>query len=179
MPNNREAILKIAVGAVVALFLADRFILTPSIDGWREQGERLAALREKVEKGRNLIEREDSLRNRWKEMLAGDMPDDKSAGEADVYAALQRWSVKSRASFTSLTPAWHPHEDGYDTFECRVTATGDQVALGRLMYEIETDPLPGRIEECEISTRDAQGKQLSINMRFSFVHINDAGREAR
>ena len=180
MPNSREAILKIAVGAVVGLFILDRFILTPSIAAWKAQSERLEVLRDKVTKGKGLIERETSLRSRWDEMLRTDMTEDSSAAEADVYKALGRWGNRSRGvSFTSLVPNWHPHEEGYDTFECRITATGDQSSLGRLIYEIETDPLPARIEDCEFTTRDAQGRQLSVTMRLSFVRINEAGRVLR
>lgn len=177
MPNNRESILKIAVAVAVGLFLADRFVLTPFLDAWKAQGERLAELRQRVTKGQQLIEREESLRGRWAEMLKTDLPENSSAGEADVYKALGRWGRDSRVSFTSLTPNWHLRaDDGYDTFECRVTATGEQAALGRLIYEIESDPLPARIEECELSARDAKGQQLSMAMRFSFLRINDAGR---
>lgn len=179
MANKREAFLKIIVGVVAGLFLADRFVLTPSIAAWKAQSERLDGLRQRVTKGRQLIEREASLRGRWDEMLRTDLPEDSSAGEAEVYKALGRWGRDSRVSFTSLTPTWHTHEEGYDTFECRVTATGDQTSLGRLIYEIEADPLPARIEECELSTRDAQGKQLSLTMRFSFARINESGRETR
>lgn len=178
MPNNREAILKIAVGAVVGLFVLDRFILTPSIAAWKTQSERLQTLREKVEKGKGLIEREESLRGRWADMLRTDMPDDNSAAEADVYKAFSRWGNRSRVSFNSIMPGW-PQHDGYDAFECRVAATGDQASLGRLLYEIETDPLPARIEECEFNTRDAQGKQLMLTMRVSFVRINENGGTTR
>ncbi|MEA3211988.1 MAG: hypothetical protein QOE70_5045 [Chthoniobacter sp.] len=178
--KRRETILKIAVGAVVGLFLLDRVVLSPSIAGWKAQGERLAGLREKVQRGRQLIEREKSIRTRWEEMLRTDLAPDSSAAENDVFKAIGRWARDSRISFTSLTPQWRNHEEGYDTFECRATATGDQAALGRLIYEIETDPLPARVEECDLSTRDAQGKQLGLAVRFSFVRITEAaGRNAR
>lgn len=175
MANNRETILKIAVGAVVALFVLDRFVIEPSMDAWKEQTERLETLREKVTKGRSLIEREAQLHARWDDMLRTDMPEDNSAGEASVYNAILRWVSRSRVTFTSLTPNWRQRpEEGYDTFECRVAATGDQAALARLMYEIEVDPLPARIEECEFNTKDAQGKALTMTIKFSFVRINEA-----
>ena len=43
------------------------------------------------------------------------------------------------------------------TFEFRATVTGDQATLGHFIYEMETDPIPVNLEECEIATRDAQG----------------------
>ena len=178
--NKREAILKILVGVVVGLFLLDRLVLSPAIAGWKAQGERLTALRQKVQRGRQLLSREKGLHERWREMQQANLPADSSNAENEVYKAMSRWTVDSRVSFTSLTQQWRQHEDdGYDTFECRATATGELAALGRLVYEIETDPLPARVEECEISARDAQGKVLGISLRFSFAHIREVGRNAR
>ena len=126
LPNkSRETLLKLAVGAVVGLFLLDRLVLTPSIEGWKKQSERLSALEQKVTRGRQLLEREKSIRGRWADMQNTDLNDDSSAAENDVFKALNRWARDSRVSFTSLTPQWRAHEDlGYDTFECRATATG-------------------------------------------------------
>jgi hypothetical protein len=178
MPNKqRETILKIAVGAVVGLFLLDRVVLGPATAAWKTQGERLADLRTKVQRGRQLLDREKSLRGRWEEMLRTDLPDDASEAENDVLKALNRWTRDSRVGFTSLTQSPpRNHEGGYDTNEWRATAVGDQASLGRLIYEIETDPLAARVEECELTTRDPQGKQLGMTLRFSFVRINEGGK---
>jgi hypothetical protein len=178
--DRREAVLKLAVGIVVGLFVIDRAVLSPAITHWKEQGERIASLSDKVKRGRQLIERENSIRARWADMERTDLPDDLSAAEADVFKAISRWARESRIGFTSLNPQWRPHEDdGYDTYECRASAAGDQASIGRLIYEIETDALPARIEECEITSRDPQGKQLLLTARFSFIRISGAGRSKR
>jgi len=170
--KSRETWLKIAVGTVVALFLFDRLILSTAIGSWKAQSARLDVLRAKVERGRQLVEREQSIRGRWAQMQTTDLNDESSTAENDVFKALNQWARESRVNFTSLTPQWRPHEDaGYDTFECRATAVGDQTSLGRLIYEIETDALPARVEECELTARDPQGKQLTLSLRFSFVRI--------
>jgi len=172
--KQRETLLKLAVGAVVGLFLLDRLVLTPSIAGWKAQSERIASLDEKVQRGRQLLERERSIRARWDDMLRGDLADDSSAAENEVFKGLGRWARESRVSFTSLTPQWRNHEEGFDTFECRATAAGDQASLARLVYEIESDPLPARVETCELAARDAQGKQLSLALKFSFLRLTPA-----
>ena len=175
--KNRETLLKIGVGVVVGLFVLDRMVLGPALAGWKAQSERLAAVRLKVERGRQTVEREKSIRARWNEMLRTDLSEDHSQSENEVFKAIGRWASASRVSVTDLTPQWRPHEDGgYDTFECRATATGDQAALGRLLYEIESDALPMRIEKCELSTRDAKGQQLALAVHFSAVRINDERR---
>jgi hypothetical protein len=175
--KSREWILKVVVGVVVGLFLLDRMVLSPAIAGWKTQTDRLDTLRQKVQRGRQLIEREKSIRARWDEMQRTDLNDESSTAENDVFKSLNRWARESRINFTSLTPQWRAHEEaGYDTFECRATATGDQAALGRLLYEIGTDPLPAHIEDCELVTRDPQGKQLTLSLRFSFVRIAESGK---
>ena len=176
--NRRETLLKIAVGAVVGLFLLDRMILTPAFASWKEQGERLAKLREQVQRGRQLVAREKSLRTRWDEMLRTDMPEDISVAENEVFQAISRWTLDSHVNFTNLTPQ-RTGGEGCETFECRASATGDQATLGRLLYEIETDPLPAHVEECELSTRDAKGTQLTMTMRFSFLRLVEGKKKGR
>ena len=102
-------------------------------------------------------------------MLRANLPADGSAAEAAAFTAVSRWQGDSGVSVTSLTPQWQTREDeGYDAFEFRAAMTGDQVSLGRFLYELETDPMPCNLEECEISTRDAHGQQLNMAARFSF-----------
>lgn len=177
--KSRETWLKIGVGVVAGLFLLDRVVLGPAITSWKDQGERLSLLRAKVERGRQLMEREKSIRSRWSEMLRSDLPDDPSTAEDEVFKAAGRWASASRVSFTNLTPQWRDHEGGYDTFECRAQANGTQAALGRMLYEIESDALPLRIEECEVSARDPKGAQLALSVRFSAVRIHEKARSGR
>lgn len=177
--KNREAILKISAGAVIGLFLLDRIVIEPFFAGWKKQGERIAEFRQKVERGQQLLNREKSLRDRWSEMQKSDLGDDSSSAESDVRKAINRWAGDSRVSFTTFTPQWRKHEEGYDTYECRTVASGDQASLGRLLYEIETDALPARVEECELGARDAKGKELQLSLRFSFVRISAGGKSGR
>ena len=175
--NRRETLLKIGVGAVVGLFLLDRVIIGPAIESWKDQGVRLTKLREQVQRGRQLVAREKSLRTRWEEMQRTDMPDDVSVAENEVFQAIGRWTLDSHVNFTNLVPQWRAGEEGCETFECRASATGDQATLGKLLYEIETDPLPAHVEECELSARDAKGTQLTMAMRFSFVRLVEGGKK--
>ena len=175
--NQREKLLKIGVAVVAGLFLLDRVIIGPAFAGWKEQGARLTKLREQVQRGRQLVAREKSLRTRWEEMQRTDMPDDVSVAENEVFQAIGRWTLDSHVNFTNLVPQWRAGEEGCETFECRASATGDQATLGRLLYEIETDPLPAHVEECEISARDAKGTSLTMAMRFSFVRLVEGGKK--
>jgi hypothetical protein len=178
--NRREALLKLAVIVVLGLLLLDKVVISPLISHWREQGESITSLREKVTRGQQLLDREKSIRDRWSDMQLTDLPDDSSVAESDVFKGVARWARESGINFTSLTPQPKTGQDGYDTLECRATATGSLAAVSRLMYELETDRLPARLEECEITARDAKGQQVTLTMRFSFLRLTASnGRSGR
>jgi len=169
--NRREFLLKAVAAGVAGLFLLDTFVLTPVLRGWKDQGLRIQELREKVKRGRLLLVREKTIRDRWAEMLRANLPAEVSAAETEVYKAVGRWARDSQINLTSLTPQWQNREEGFETLECRVAATGDQASLGRFIFELETDPLPVNLEECEFATRDARGAQLTLTARMTFLRL--------
>jgi len=170
--SQRESLLKIGAGAVVCLFLLDRVVLTPAIASWEAQSGRIAALREKVDRGRKLLAREDSIRGRWADMERANLPEDISGAENQVVNAIDHWARDSQIAFTSLTPQpWQTHDEGFETLECRASCNGNQASIGRFIYEMEVDHLPVNLEECEITTRDPHGSQLALTARFSFLRL--------
>ena len=169
----RQQLTGIVLAICGGLLFLNFVVLGPVIQSWSDQSERIAALRAKVEKGRSLLDREDRIRNVWASMLRTNLPADASTAEAAAFTAVSRWQGDSGTSVTSLTPQWQSREDeGYDSFEFRAAMTGDQVSLGRFLYELGTDPMPCNLEEAEISTRDAHGQQLNMAARFSFVRVS-------
>ncbi len=182
----RPTLLKIVAGAAVGLFVLDSFVIEPAFHAWSEQGERIAALRKKVDSGNKLLEREKIIRDRWADMQRANLPDDDSAAMSGAINAMARWILSSGIGLPSLTPPQQPREDnGYDDFEFRATVTGNETSIGQFLYMMETDPIPVNLEECEIATRDAKGEQLTLTARFSFARVtadagnNSNGRNAR
>lgn len=169
--KEREALLKIAAFACVGLLLLNWIVITPAINAWKSQSDRIEDLQKKVDRGTQLEERKNNIRARWSEMQRNDLPDDVSVAENDAFKAVGRWARDSKVTFTNLTPQWRNHEEGYDTLECRAAANGDQISLARFLYEMEVDPMPVALQECEITARDAQGQQLLMSVRFSFIRL--------
>ena len=176
--ERRQLLLKITAAAVVGLFALDRFILEPAVQGWNQRTVRITALREKVQRGRQLREREATLRDRWAGMLRANLPAEISEAENVAYKAVGRWVRDSQISLTSLTPQWQSRDDGFETYECRVAATGSQAALGRFLYELESDSsVPVSLEECECTTRDPRGSQLAFTARLTFLRIKESPKK--
>lgn len=175
--ERRQFYLKIGVAVAVGLFLLDSFVIEPAIQSWSKQTTRIAALSEKVKRGRQLCDRGASLRDRWAGMLRANLPTEISEAENLAYKAVSRWVRESQISLTSLTPQWQKRDEGFETLECRVTATGSQAALGRFLYEMESDStVPVNLEECEFVTRDPRGAQLTLTARLTFLRLNETSK---
>jgi hypothetical protein len=172
--ERREDFLKIAVAVVVGLFLLDRMILSPALVRWKDQGERIAKLREDVTEGQRLLKNEHAIRAKWDDMQRNDLDPEISLAEDQAYKGISRWATASRVSVSSLTPAWRTLED-HDLYEFRASMTGTQSSLGQFIYDLGVDKLPVRLEECELTTRDNKGQMLGGSMRFSFIRLKDAG----
>jgi len=177
--ERRQLLLKIGAATSAGLLLLNWFVIEPASHSWGEQSKRVAALREKVQQGRTLCEREKALRDRWDAMLQANLPEDVSAAENAIYKAVDRWKSNSQIIITSLTPQWQNREEGYSTLECRMAATGNQAALGRFIYELESDTsLPVSLEECELTTRDARGAQITLTARVTFLRLKEPTKKA-
>ena len=178
--SQRLTYLKIGAISVVSLLLLDWIIISPAIDRWGAQSGRIDALRQKVQRGQQLLDRQNAIRERWAGMVKANLPTEVSAAEHAAYQAIVRWVSVSGISFTSLSPQpWQTHDESYQTYECRATATGTQASLARFIYELETDPIPVSLDEFEIATRDEHGAALTMTARFSFLRLNIPEKETR
>jgi Tfp pilus assembly protein PilO len=108
--------------------------------------------------------------------VRANLPTEVSAAENEAFQAIGRWATVSGITFSSLAPQWQTHDEGYDTFECRATATGTQAQLARFIYELESDKVPVSLDEFEITTRDEHGQQLTMTARFSFLRMDLSGK---
>jgi hypothetical protein len=165
--ENRQRLLTIVAGAVIALYAADKAVLEPLIASLKQRSTRITNLRQKLADERQLLQREKTLRSRWDFVRTNTLPDNPSLAEQQVFKAFDRWSQESRISITSITPQMKHDADEYSTIEFRVEASGNLASVSRFLYEIEKDPMALKLETTEISARDAEGQQLSLGLQVS------------
>jgi len=53
-----------------------------------------------------------------------------------------------------------------------VDASGKISAVTRFLYEIEKDPMAFRLENVEISSRDAEGQMLALGLQISALVLS-------
>lgn len=174
--KNRQHLLALFAGAVIALFLGDKLVFTPLLNGWKARADRLERLQNNVRNGEALIERAASLENRWDSMRANTIAADASAAESQIQRALERWSRASGVSASSFRSQWRRPDENFAVLECRLDAVGNLAGLARFLYEIESDPIGVKVDRVDLSARDNEGRQLNLALTISGLQLLNPGQ---
>lgn len=170
--KNRQQFLAVITIAAVALLASDRLIRAPLYNAWQSRRVELAELRKHVAEGKSWVQREPSLRSRWQNMRSNTFPNNPAVAEQQVLKSFDRWCRDSGITRDSFAPQWKHDGDNYLTLECRVEASGKIGAVTRFLYEIEKDPMAFRLENVELSTRDAEGQVLALGLQLSALVLS-------
>jgi Tfp pilus assembly protein PilO len=165
--KNRQQFLVVVTIAIIALFVSDRLVFEPLIKWWKTRETQVVKLRQEVNDGRMLIQREATIRSRWSQMRTNTLPADASVAEQQVLKAFDSWSQESGVSITSISPQWKSDTQDYTTLDCRVEASGDLGMLSQFVYDVEKGPMALKLETLNLSTRDDMGQQLTLDLQVS------------
>ena len=174
--KNRQQLLIILAITAIALFAGDQLVLSPLMKAWSARATRIGDLRKKITQGKMLVQREQSIRNRWEQMSRYALPNNTSAAEQQVVHAIDLWAQDSGVVISAITPQWKHDSDDYMTYECRVDAAGDLGKLSRFLYSVERDPMALKLELVELGARDKEGQQLSLGLQLSGLVLNTPTR---
>ena len=170
--DNRQRLLGIVAIVIVALFVADRMVFTPLIEGWKSRSEQLTQLRKSIDQGSMLIKREKITRDRWNELRTSTLPVNASQAEKEMLNAFEKWSADSQVSISSIRPQWKKGAtDEYSLLECRVDAAGTLPVVAKFLYNIESSPMAVKMETVELTARDNNGEQIALGLLISAVRL--------
>jgi F0F1-type ATP synthase membrane subunit b/b' len=169
--QNRQQVLSVAAIAVVALLLLDRVVITPIMNGWKTRETDIKSYEDKIEKGKRMVERADQTRARWENMKTNTLAE--GDAERKLLEAFQRWSDEARISVSSIQPSKRIEED-HISEECRASLSGSIGSLARFLYAMEKDSMGIKVESLEITSRDDNGRNLSIGLTVSGLILTEA-----
>jgi hypothetical protein len=165
--KNRQQVLMVVALSALGVFAANLLLLGPLVDTWKARSARLDVLREQVTHGKTLLQRQQVIRGRWRQMEDNTLTNDTSAAEQQLFRALDSWRQDSRVVINGVTPQWKHDADDYMTYQCRLDASGSLPALSKFLYDIERDPRALRLDSVELSARDKDGQQLVLGLQLS------------
>ncbi len=170
--KDRQKSLLIITGCALALLLGNSVILDPLTKSWDSRKKEIAALRQKVDHGNQLIKYQASIESRWRKMQANTLPNDQTAARSALLNAVDRWRQDSGLNIDQYAPQWKTEQDpdtrnDLTTLEFQTDASGNMRSVLRFLFDVESDPLGLRVDDLVISSRDNYGQQLSLGLHVS------------
>jgi hypothetical protein len=164
--------LSVAAAALVCLYFADRLALTPLANMWTARGVRIAELRKDIAEARSLLDRAEALERRWDQMLGASFPADEAEAEGLVLGSVNAWAAGAGLQISALRPRWSG-ESGVRVLECRATGFGTMRQVAGFIHAIETSPLALKIEETGLTSGDASGSRINMDLRFTGLVLRE------
>jgi hypothetical protein len=183
MFGRREKYLALAVIAVLVAYVADRLILTPALNVWRNDGERLIELRSELAESQSLAEAVPGWERELERRQGLAYPIQRSEAENDVLNTVAARAVARRLQLAGTRLAWR--EAGTSAkgapaqLELSISANGSLAAVAGFLYDMETLPNPVRVSRMRWHAQTDKGSKLDVDLTLSVLSGSALAKEAK
>lgn len=162
--SPRERTIAIVVGAAIGLYALDSFAISPYRDKRKELESQRDAVKILLQKADTMQRRQEHVRRDWNQLNLNGLKTDPAEAESQLSHALLEWIQESGLTYTSSKQERTTQEGKFTQINYRATATGSQAAIAKLLWRIETTPVPIRITDVNINARDEGKDNLLIQL---------------
>jgi hypothetical protein len=170
--SNRERYVAIAVAAAVAIFGADRYLLTPymaRLDKARTDQE-VASL--KLDSQTKTLRQQRELRKVWSDMRSrGSLVPDAFQAEAQLMQALQALADETGVKVSGRKAEQPVREGDFYRTGVQFGGTGSTASISKFLWRLETAPLPIRVSELTLRSRQPNTDELIVTLNVSTLSI--------
>ena len=176
--KKREKILLAATGAVAVLWLLNLLVVSPLIDSWRNRAREIVRLKEQLANGVSLVRRESTIRDRWDNMRANALSNNATAAERQLFTAFDHWVTAGGVTEGSFRPQVQEGDTNFTTVDCRSDVSGSLENVRDFVRAMSKDPLADKVESFELTTKDDNGRQLTLGLSLSGLILTDSDPSA-
>ena len=165
--TKREKYIAIGVGAAMAILLLDSYVLSPFVERHRKINEGMDNVTAQIARAGKLVKQEKELKPVWARITTMGLKPASSEAESQAENAVQELIRDSGLSLTAIKPD-RPSVDGqFEVVGIHATATGRMGAIGKLVWALETTPIPMRIVDLVVTPQKEGTDQLQVQVTVS------------
>src|ERR1041385_2664506 len=165
--TKRERTIVVVTGAVLALFLADHFVLSPLLERRARIDAESAQCLLDQQKADGLFAQRRKLAPRWREMTESGLGAGAGAAESRFLHAIRDWAQEADLSLASVKLERTEMERQFQKITWRAAGTGTMAAVSRFLWRIQEASLPVRIADLQVGARQEGSDSLTIQVGVS------------
>lgn len=168
--SRRERYIFIGTLLALGLLALDRLALSPLLEHRSAIEAQRASLSVELARARTLMTRHSDMDPRWREMVRAGMKSDPAEAESQVLHAVRDWAEEAGLALSLLKPDRLPEKTRLPEIVFQAAGTGNMRGVARLLWRIQTAPIPIKAIETQISARKDGLDDLSFQLRISTVY---------
>jgi hypothetical protein len=165
--SKRERTIVVVTTAVLPLFLADRFFLSPILSRRERIETETGELVLERQKAESLFKQKRQLAPRWREMTDSGLGTGAEAAESRMLHAIRDWAQEAELNLASVKHERTEMERQFQKITWRAAASGSMAAVSRFLYRVQEASLPVRISDLVVAARQEGSDSLSIQVGIS------------
>ena len=169
--SKRERYIAILAGAVLAVLVLDRYLITPVLDRRAQMEADLQSAVSKMERAASLLTSRNQMSRRWKAMLDGGLKADPSEAENQVLRVMHEWSRQTGLALASVKPDRSSRDGDLREISFVAVGTGTMEAVGRFLLACQNSAMPLRIQGFQLGSRKDGTDDLSLTLTVSTIYL--------
>jgi hypothetical protein len=171
--SKREKLIAIGVGVAAVVFAGDRYVLTPYVDARREVTDDLTATSNKLREANSRLTRARRMDRDWRDMEsgAGGVKTDQSGAQFQILEAVGEFAREAGVNLNSRTPQPENRNDRTQVLRLHAIGTCNTASAARLLWRVETAPIPLKVDEITLSSTKPGTDELTINLMASTIWV--------
>jgi hypothetical protein len=157
--STREKYIAYGVGGAVVLLALNFFAINPYLDYRIKLADDIRNLVKQQNENNTTFHEHGQLQKVWHEMIAGGLKDNSAAADKQLVDALFEWAQESgiqRPSYNFEKSSADP-DRGFEQTTYRMTGNGNMAAVAKLLWRLETAPIPLHVTDVAIQGRPPEG----------------------
>lgn len=175
--SKREKMIAGVTGAAVALFALNRYAIDPYVEARRAASSRRTTLAAQSTEATRTLQKQKRLEREWRNMVSGGLKSDAGEAEQQLYEAVRDWAREAGVSVATSDPQRVPQKDRIQVVRLRVTGTGSQASFSKLLWKVETSPLPLKVDEFSLTAQPLGTDNLNVTLAVSTIWVRPPSPE--
>ncbi len=174
--SKREQHIAIGVGSALGALIVYSYVIAPFFATRGAVVADISKAQHTQSQNSQTLRRQRDLKPDWVTMSAGMKTDD---GEAmsQALTAVREWAQEAGVDLTILKPDRSSAENKFVVSSFHVTATGSMRSVSRLVWALETSPVPLRVTDMQITPRQEGTDKLTVQLSVSTLSLTEAEKD--
>lgn len=158
-------------GAALGLFVVNRYAIDPYIAARASVVAERATLTAQNIDVQRMFTKQKRLDRDWRAMVNGGLKSDAGDAEQQLYESVRDWAREAGVAVLTSDPQRVTRNERTQIVRLRVTGTGTTASFSKLLWKLETSPIPVKVDEFTLTSRSQGNDDLAVTMAVSTLWV--------